>query len=219
MWPWTVPWRTSPWSSIACNCPLPLSHTILHRSPYPLILWEEGWGWLLRQGAKCGLHSSHLGKCCVLYFSQEIDLFSFWKWEIIGFSIPQLSKIFLFLLLPLVDFVKCQLKELQPMLKQPYATKWTTLWRWNPAIFGVVLFPKSNPVYKSVQLILIICIDYMSTVVQVLCLSVKHQPILSRWFLKCLKKQTTNALCGFCTSDPHFAELKWIKTQWRYLFL
>lgn len=46
--------------------------------------------------------------------------------------------IFSCLLLPLMVSKKsCQLEELQPH----YATKWTTLWRWDPPnTFGVVCF-------------------------------------------------------------------------------
>lgn len=73
VWHWTVTWRISAWSSTVRNYPLSLSRSILHRSSLAsaFTMWEEGSVRYLGQGAKCGQHSSHLGKCSVLFFSSR----------------------------------------------------------------------------------------------------------------------------------------------------
>lgn len=77
VWHWTVTWRISAWSSTVRNYPLSLSRSILHRSSLAsaFTMWEEGSVRYLGQGAKCGQHSSHLGKCSVLFFLPGIWLF------------------------------------------------------------------------------------------------------------------------------------------------
>lgn len=190
VWHWTATWRISAWSSTVRNYPLSLSRCILHRSSLAsaFTMWEEGSVRYLGQGAKCGQHSSHLGKCSVLFFLPGIWLY-FLPLKIgkIGYLIPQLSSKFHLENLHFCSSLRwiCQPKELQPKLKWNYATKWTTLWRWDPPqhVCGG-LFPYSNPVYKLYNWfkssLWITCRQLFKSCV---CSTPIH--FVCRWFLKC----------------------------------
>lgn len=187
VWRWTVPWRISPWFNTVRNYHLPPSHIILPRSSLAsaFTMWEEGSVRYLGPGAKCSQHSSHRGKCSVLPFLPGIWLFFFtsqnWKqlvaWDLgcLKFYLEDLHSHF-----SLWWTVKiCRLEELLPKLKWHYATKWTTLWRWDPPkkkIWGGGLFPKSNSVYKMYNWFVLYQLAVDSRVNPV---SVQHQFILS----------------------------------------
>lgn len=81
---------------------------------------------------------------CPLFSSRNLTVFFYLsKFGKIGYLIPQLSSKFHLENLHFCSSRRwiCQPKELQPKLKWNYATKWTTLWRWDPPnTFVVVCF-------------------------------------------------------------------------------
>lgn len=77
VWYWIVPWRTSPCSSTVRNSsPTPLRPVSYSHLCFYRVRREVSMVFGINE-AKCGEHSSHLGKCIVLFFLPELNYFFF----------------------------------------------------------------------------------------------------------------------------------------------
>lgn len=173
VWYWIVSWRTSPCSSTVRNSPRPPS-VLFHIAQIFLTsaftVWEERSAWCLGY--------MRLNVVNIPATLENVFIFSFQSWFIILF--------FFYLTQTLVVWCLIYLKftwKLNSFAKLGwwYATKWMTLWRWDPQQkFGVVYYFKSNSVYKMCNLI-----SYIKWSLSITCCmlcKVQSFFFLSMWF-------------------------------------
>lgn len=182
-WHWTAPWRTSPWSSTVCNPVLcPSRADYIAQTPWPPLSSHErrGEGSNGGNGAKRGQHSNHLRKMqCPESLPGNWTFFPAFSgnrknWLFHTSSVQNfLWKMFSCFAPPLLCCSLCWTQNNLLARRTPGHAQTANLMQQSgrlcgdgtPATFGVFLFPKSNPVYINVLLILILfCIDYLLTV-------------------------------------------------------